>query len=111
MSSSTVENIEARDDEKQEHDPAASSVSKKKKNKKKKKKKKKAGISAVVVNAERKSAGEGRGLGMFASKELKPGDIITQARPALSVIYNQASLQVCGFCFASAATNNAVPSC
>lgn len=51
--------------------------------------------------AERKSAGPGRGMGVFALEAVPPGDLIAAAQPALSVVFDEHAASVCSFCFAA----------
>ena len=57
--------------------------------------------AAPPMRSERKQAGDGRGLGMFASEPIKAGEVVASTTPALSVVFDDSAADVCGFCFAS----------
>ena len=57
-------------------------------------------VMPAVVKLERRSAGEGRGQGMFATEALKEGENAVRVRPAISVIFDAHCQNVCGYCFA-----------
>lgn len=58
-------------------------------------------LAATSLRSERRHAGEGRGLGMFAVESVEPGQLVAAAAPALSVVFDSAAMTTCGFCFAS----------
>ena len=49
--------------------------------------------------ADRRDAGAGRGLGVFALEPIKAGEVVAEAPPALSVVFDNAVEDVCSFCF------------
>ena len=49
--------------------------------------------------AERRSSGADRGLGVFSLQPIAEGDVIAQAKPGLSVVFDQAADLVCSFCY------------
>jgi len=49
--------------------------------------------------AERRDAGTGRGLGVYATEPIVKDEVIASAVPALSVVFDSAAESVCGFCF------------
>ncbi len=51
--------------------------------------------------AERRSAGEERGMGVFALNALAKGELVAAAAPALSVVFDSSATKVCSFCFAA----------
>jgi hypothetical protein len=51
------------------------------------------------ARAERRDAGEGRGMGVFALEPVPKGTVIAAAVPALSVVFDPAVDLVCSFCF------------
>jgi len=51
--------------------------------------------------AERRDAGDGRGLGVFANEAIAKDEVVASAVPSLSVIFDQSVDDVCGFCFAA----------
>ena len=51
-------------------------------------------------HAERREAGSNRGMGVFAVEDMPKGQIIAEAPPALSVIFDSTADLTCSFCFA-----------
>lgn len=68
--------------------------------------KKKAGVQGPSADgvpggrAERREAGAGRGMGMFALEPIGKGETISSAPAALTVAFDAAATKVCSFCFA-----------
>jgi len=58
-------------------------------------------LAASTLLSERRDAGEGRGLGMFAVNAIEAGQVAATAAPALSVVFDSAAMHTCGFCFAT----------
>ena len=56
--------------------------------------------ASMVLRAERRDAGAGRGQGMFATEAVPQGDVVARVRPAISVVFDQQAPHVCGYCFA-----------
>lgn len=56
-------------------------------------------LAATTMRSERRDAGEGRGLGMFATELIEPRAVVAAAAPALSVVFDSAAMTTCGFCF------------
>lgn len=48
---------------------------------------------------ERRDAGTGRGLGVYATEPIAKDEVIASSVPALSVVFDSAAESVCGFCF------------
>ena len=49
--------------------------------------------------AERRDAGDGRGLGVYANEAIAKDACIACCKPALSVVFDKSADNVCGFCF------------
>ena len=59
------------------------------------------------TRAERRDAGSGRGMGVFALEAVPKGEVIAAAVPALSVVFDPATDLVCSFCLDKVAQRDA----
>jgi hypothetical protein len=50
--------------------------------------------------AERRNAGPGRGMGVFAVEQMPAGELISSGVPALSVAFDDVATNICTYCFA-----------
>ena len=57
------------------------------------------GLGATVLKEERRDAGPNRGQGMFATAAAEQKAVLAEAVPALTVVFDGATSEVCGFCF------------
>ena len=56
-------------------------------------------LGATVLKEERRDAGPNRGQGMFATAAAEQKAVLAEAVPALTVVFDGATSEVCGFCF------------
>jgi hypothetical protein len=55
--------------------------------------------SKIELRAERRDAGAGRGMGLYTLAPIAAGEVVTRARPALSVVFDVAAAKLCSYCY------------
>jgi hypothetical protein len=56
-----------------------------------------ASASKIELRVERRDAGAGRGMGLYTLAPIAAGEVVTRARPALSVMFDVAAAKLSSY--------------